>query len=1549
LRLNPELNKQYDLDDLDFRDAVHHYAKQFVVEDALKDYEYVEDAFGNVYGKAITISDIKIDEEVLNKYLTHLNNMMNSKYNVELLEELEKERQRLHTELKINIQKNNPNLTDQQIFEMADQIPAEFFGEDFDQFMYEVHSLSVIGNYEEHKKKVEDYEYRLNRGELKVDEKLLTDYVNAVKNVEKASDDEFEKFDQLRSDKHIELVMWIIENNEALYNELIGEDSPYQHIYDAVLTEPLRDAVHGYALQFIKDIKSKIIINAGKKEICIDFDGTLAVDNYPYTGSKDLIEENVKILKELKEDGWKIVIFTARGKEDRDKIKKLLDKNEVPYDKITNEKSSTALVFLDDRAVNVPYNGKWGKAILKKINKIVEDHKKVKSSRQDAFSFIESLIKNQEFPKVNWKKFWKEFYKYKKIIEKVEKGLSDDYERETQHEYLSELLGVGTSKATAGNIEWLMTLLEEHGLLSQLDMADYSDFGEIPDVNHAVRLAITGMIEEEYVKASSTMVEVTKPLMVHYWGENPEPDPDDPYDIEDVILYKELPVGTKIKITENYGNYEIFDIDNHDYYFLYKVIDEGKKNLEDKTTWLEEIQSNVKASDMPGQGYWVKPDSSYIKLGKWGKDDHRAWIYDNAEELSQYFTDEQMDMVNNKKIKLYDNKMYYALADVIAEMLKDGWIAVRLSDMNYWGVNYYGNRKDAIEKIKPLMGDIGKSGDSIIMDSYNLQDLTLNKSYNTTWDKIFGSKIKAEMIAGWFITPKGEVIEVGDVHAEWVLEAENMEYVEPYLSNKDIEVYEKYDMYEASPFDILDRMVVGGWARIRKWSYGTNVMFSSKTDFDALDKFLENELEDDKPVTLGKLTAVNKIEEKTYEGKDVKVWGVKDMFEQPASNLRYVYAAVGSAYWIAPDGTDFNIRNEGVPETHSWWIDENLDIVKKYTQIGSTTSETFNNMIRDGWIRFWFYEETANIECKAGVDLTKAEELITEYAPKDFIVMDYGDKLIYNTWDEFKDNDFRIDLSIKTLNKKGVNSSEVNIEELDKLVEEKYPNVTLWTTYHPSTKAITVNKILVPKEERQQGIGTQVMDLVLDYAKEHGLVVTLTPSGDFGGNKKKLQKWYKGMGFKKNKYPEHSETMIKESTQVKDVTGYKVDEYVKMFDNGELKIDMDLLKKYADIVLGGWSTKDWQKFEDEREQVHIELCSDTWEKNNLYIDDENDDAWEEDERAFRDAIHKIAVTTFNKDVVEANIKHSICAEEKYGCLMVELPIEIAERIRNFAKQTIKDEDLYVEEKGFGRENEIHATVLYGLKEHNADEILGLVNPVNIKFGNLSRFSDDQKPYDVIIIEVESEDLHKLHKNVSDKFEHITTYKDYKPHITLAYVTKEACKELDGKPGSVVLPEAGMGVEPDTEFILNDFYYINPKDERFDIKANMMSTEVYDGSEEDNTAQEHYFRWNIDNVMQYLKPKKNKKKKKKDKLSQLESKTTKEKIKELLKDDTLVKDIADLSVEETGDGSIKEDKPLKRQYIGDENRILKDKPKEDTSNSLNDRIKDIDVKKFIWKW
>lgn len=64
---------------------------------------------------------------------------------------------------------------------------------------------------------------------------------------------------------------------------------------------------------------------------------------------------------------------------------------------------------------------------------------------------------------------------------------------------------------------------------------------------------------------------------------------------------------------------------------------------------------------------------------------------------------------------------------------------------------------------------------------------------------------------------------------------------------------------------------------------------------------------------------------------------------------------------------------------------------------------------------------------------------------------------------------------------------------------------------------ITLSRIVVPEDGRNQGAGTAAMERLIAYADATGQRVALSPSADFGGNKKRLTEFYGRFGFKPNK------------------------------------------------------------------------------------------------------------------------------------------------------------------------------------------------------------------------------------------------------------------------------------------------------------------------------------------------------------------------------------------------------------------------------------------------
>jgi 2'-5' RNA ligase len=133
----------------------------------------------------------------------------------------------------------------------------------------------------------------------------------------------------------------------------------------------------------------------------------------------------------------------------------------------------------------------------------------------------------------------------------------------------------------------------------------------------------------------------------------------------------------------------------------------------------------------------------------------------------------------------------------------------------------------------------------------------------------------------------------------------------------------------------------------------------------------------------------------------------------------------------------------------------------------------------------------------------------------------------------------------------------------------------------------------------------------------------------------------------------------------------------------------------------------------------------------------------------------------------------------HGCLMAFLNDEDTKQFNEWSVKNIPEDKLTDD----GRESESHITIMYGFKpsfdEDKLKHILENYGRISCELGKISRFSNDD--FDVIKVDVISDDFHKLNALIKKEFgdEIENKYPDYHPHLTIAYVKKGACKQLDG--------------------------------------------------------------------------------------------------------------------------------------------------------------------------
>jgi len=143
----------------------------------------------------------------------------------------------------------------------------------------------------------------------------------------------------------------------------------------------------------------------------------------------------------------------------------------------------------------------------------------------------------------------------------------------------------------------------------------------------------------------------------------------------------------------------------------------------------------------------------------------------------------------------------------------------------------------------------------------------------------------------------------------------------------------------------------------------------------------------------------------------------------------------------------------------------------------------------------------------------------------------------------------------------------------------------------------------------------------------------------------------------------------------------------------------------------------------------------------------------------------------------------------YSSVHIDLPNSLADDVIQWGKEYITDDDIFVSQRDptFGREDEIHITILYGIHSEKPTEVESFfreTKPLYVKLGRVNVFPNPK--FDVVVIDVKSEDLEETNKKLAREIEYTNQYKTYRPHVTIAYVKKgkgwkhAGCARWEGK-------------------------------------------------------------------------------------------------------------------------------------------------------------------------
>lgn len=137
----------------------------------------------------------------------------------------------------------------------------------------------------------------------------------------------------------------------------------------------------------------------------------------------------------------------------------------------------------------------------------------------------------------------------------------------------------------------------------------------------------------------------------------------------------------------------------------------------------------------------------------------------------------------------------------------------------------------------------------------------------------------------------------------------------------------------------------------------------------------------------------------------------------------------------------------------------------------------------------------------------------------------------------------------------------------------------------------------------------------------------------------------------------------------------------------------------------------------------------------------------------------------------------------YSSLMVRLPETLSDNIISWGFDHLPNEIIFTdpEDPSFGREDDIHITVIYGLHTDSIKDVSPLFSSekqFECTLGKIAMFTKNDK-FDVLIVEVECDKLHKLNDRMQKSLQATVNHPVYVPHVTIAYLKKGTGKKYVG--------------------------------------------------------------------------------------------------------------------------------------------------------------------------
>jgi len=95
--------------------------------------------------------------------------------------------------------------------------------------------------------------------------------------------------------------------------------------------------------------------------------------------------------------------------------------------------------------------------------------------------------------------------------------------------------------------------------------------------------------------------------------------------------------------------------------------------------------------------------------------------------------------------------------------------------------------------------------------------------------------------------------------------------------------------------------------------------------------------------------------------------------------------------------------------------------------------------------------------------------------------------------------------------------SIVKVSDIQSIIRAKYKDILDRIFIFNHDGWIELSIIRINPTFKNKGYGTRIMQDIIEYADDNNIIITLTPSTDFGSNENRLTQFYKRFGFVMNR------------------------------------------------------------------------------------------------------------------------------------------------------------------------------------------------------------------------------------------------------------------------------------------------------------------------------------------------------------------------------------------------------------------------------------------------